>query len=208
MVRAKTMYKESSMEIWRLCPTLVDAAGRADSWSSAFGQNLVSKILEHLQKLLTFDNNVGLEYLFSRTLCGQGGYPFGESFNVIQLQETVLGFFTLRLSLSAQRGVPVWLLDRHARLPADFRAEVDGNHSISDTACKINHIPKTLPTYDGASYVEVGADLWWLNEDRDEDDYSAFTLLREKVIRRPVSVIQHSSYSIVYIHRFDFKATI
>ncbi|KAM0512228.1 hypothetical protein ACHAPE_009044 [Trichoderma viride] len=47
-------------------------------------------------------------------------YPFGESVDVIQRQETALGFFTRLLSLSALRGVTVWLLDRHSRLPADL----------------------------------------------------------------------------------------
>lgn len=44
----QSFYKKTSVKIWQLCPPIVQMAGERASWSSSFGQNVVSVILRTL----------------------------------------------------------------------------------------------------------------------------------------------------------------
>lgn len=44
----QSFYRQTGVKIWQLCPPIVEAAGQHSSWSSSFGQNVVSVILRVL----------------------------------------------------------------------------------------------------------------------------------------------------------------
>lgn len=44
----QSSYRQTGVKIWQLCPPIVEAAGQRASWSSSFGQNVVSAIFRIL----------------------------------------------------------------------------------------------------------------------------------------------------------------
>lgn len=56
----QAFYQQTGVKIWQLCPPVVQAAGERASWSSSFGQNVVSVILRILSLCRSFYSRLRL----------------------------------------------------------------------------------------------------------------------------------------------------